>query len=84
MHGNAQSWAISAKRFEMMIQVVEPKELIGRIVPERRPLAFPENATRNDAVDERLVALALTVCLMIVISFGALLAYALEVALDCV
>lgn len=65
----------------MMIQIVEPKELIGRIVPERRPLAFPRSAT-SESCGERPIAIALIICLIIVVSFGALVAGFLELVLE--
>jgi hypothetical protein len=68
----------------MIVQIVEPKQLIGRIVEERRPLSFPRDIAPVECEGAPNLAMALTICLIVVVSFGSLIACALELVLSCV
>jgi hypothetical protein len=81
--GNMWNRYVIAQRNEMIIRLVEPDEFIGRTIDERRPLAFRHEVNRFEGEGDTTFTVALAICLLLVVSFGGLVACALDVVLSC-
>lgn len=71
---------VVAERNRMVIRIVEPEQFIKPEVDERRPLALPADEPYCEH-DDATFGVALAICLLLVVSFGSLIAFGLELAL---